>query len=388
MVMHLKFLIPAALAAAMLSACATTALNEPVLGKKAITAEMVLETSPLVTGTGAEDFTEADVLALSPDMVEFLDENVDRDENQYQQLRQLVYAVIGDGQFDLEYDGSTLTAEETFHSRHGNCLSFTNMFVAMARRLGLRARYQEVEIPPNWSLAGQTFLISEHVNALVDFKNEDDRIVDFNFYGSETVYEMHVISDQRAFAHYYNNIGVEYMLADDTRSAYANFRKSIRTDPTFSSVWVNLGNLHRRGGFPGYAEVAYLEALEIDRNNHMAMSNLANLYEQVGKSGLAETYRSRVRRHRMANPYYRYQVANIAFNEGDYKAAIQNLKYAIHHRDDEDRFYFLLSLSYLMSGDKEEAQKWMKKAEEVARDTAAKKKYQHKMDLLQGMGRG
>jgi len=386
--MHLKFLIPATLPAVVLSACATTALTEPVLGEKAITPEMVLEASPLVEDTGVEDSADADILELSPDMIQFLDEQVDRKENPYQQLKQLVYAVIGGGQFDLEYDGSTLTAEETFHSRHGNCLSFTNMFVAMARRLGLRARYQEVEIPPNWSLAGQSFLISEHVNALVSFSNDDDAIVDFNYYGSESVFEMHVISDQRAFAHYYNNIGVDYMLADDTRNAYAHFRKSIRTDRTFSSVWVNLGNLHRRGGFPGYAEVAYLEALRVDRNNHMAMSNLANLYEFVGKPRLAEKYRSRVRRHRLANPYYRYQVANIAFNEGDYKTAIQHLKFAIHHLDDEDRFYFLLSLSYLMNGDKDEAQKWMKKAEAVAKDNESRKKYQHKMNLLKGMGKG
>jgi len=386
--MQQKYMILTGIAAAMFSSCGTTALTEPSLGEKTITAEMVLEKSPLAQGTRAQDFVEVDILALTPDMVEFLDEQVDRDENQYQQLKQLVYAVIGEGQFDLEYDGSTFTAEETFHSRHGNCLSFTNMFVAMARKLGLPARYQEVEIPPNWSMAGQTFLLSEHVNALVDFNNDNDRIVDFNFYGSETVYKMRVISDQRAFAHFYNNIGVEYMLAGDTRNAFANFRKSIRTDPTFSSAWVNLGNLHRRGGLPGYAEAAYLEALEIDRNNHMAMSNLANLYEQVGKSSLAEKYRSRVRIHRMANPYYRYQIANIAFNEGDYKTAIQNLKFAIHHMDDEDRFYFLLSLSYLMSGDRDEAQKWMKKAKEVAKDNAVKKKYQRKMDLLQGMGKG
>jgi Flp pilus assembly protein TadD len=84
------------------------------------------------------------------------------------------------------------------------------------------------------------------------------------------------------------------------------------------------------------------------------------------------------------NPYYRYQVANTAFTEGDYKEAIHNLKRAIHKRNDDDRFYFLLSLSYLMSGDRDQAQRWMRKAEEVSQESDNQKKYHHKLDLIQG----
>ena len=32
----------------------------------------------------------------------------------------------------------------------GNCLSFSSMFVAMAREADLTAYFQEVYIPPNW----------------------------------------------------------------------------------------------------------------------------------------------------------------------------------------------------------------------------------------------
>jgi len=45
-----------------------------------------------------------------------------------------------------------------------------------------------------------------------------------------------------------------------------------------------------------------------------------------------------------------------------------------------------MSFSYLMSGDKSEAQRWMKKAQEVAGQSEDKKKYQHKLDLLMGVG--
>lgn len=37
-----------------------------------------------------------------------------------------------------------------------------------------------------------------------------------------------------------------------------------------------------------------------------------------------------------------------------------------------------------MSGDRETAQLWMKKAEEVAKQSANRQKYHHKLDLLMG----
>ena len=49
------------------------------------------------------------------------------------------------------YDEITRTASETFRARRGNCLSFSNMFVAMARDVGLDVQFQEVEIPPDWT---------------------------------------------------------------------------------------------------------------------------------------------------------------------------------------------------------------------------------------------
>jgi Flp pilus assembly protein TadD len=87
----------------------------------------------------------------------------------------------------------------------------------------------------------------------------------------------------------------------------------------------------------------------------------------------------------MKNPYYRYQVAESAFEEGDYASAIDNLQYAIRRRKNEDEFYYLLSLSHLMKGDRQEARTWMKKAEEVAAENSEKQKYHYKLDLLRNL---
>jgi Flp pilus assembly protein TadD len=370
------------LTVALLAACVTTGDEMTEESGSGIPLERLLEDSPLIAGDAAPRIDDVDILELTPGMIRFLERQVGDNGNPYESLRKLLYAVIGGGQFDLVYDESTRTAEETFREQRGNCLSFTNMFVAMARHVGLGASYQEVDIPPIWSSVGGSLLLSQHVNVLIELDQHSERVVDFNMSEFDFDYDRRVISDARARAHYFSNIGVEKMLAGDTELAFANFRASLREDRSFDPAWGNLGILYRREGFPDFAEAAFLHALKLDPGNLVAMSNLASLYEEQGNSVRAEEYREKVKWHRMRNPYYRYQLAQVDFENGDYKAAIGNLEYAIKRRKTEDRFYSLMSMSYLMAGDRDKAREWMERASEIAVEYSDKRRYNQKLELL------
>ncbi|MEJ2399886.1 MAG: transglutaminase domain-containing protein [Xanthomonadales bacterium] len=372
----------ASFAVLILAACASPG-NQPAGNSRvAVPPAAILEASPLDDGVEVRLAAVDDILELSPEMVAFLDEYVNRDGSQNERLAQLVQAIIGGERFVLAYDDSTRTARRTFEDRRGNCISFTNMFVAMARNVNLDAGFQEVEIPPDWSMSGETYLLSKHVNAVVNLKGRHPRVIDFNIADYDSDNEMREIDDERARAHYYNNMGVERMLEDDTAEAYAYLRQSLLEDITFSSPWVNLGILHRREGYADYAESAYLQALKYDDSDLQAMSNLASLYQQEGREAEADYYLDQVTTHRLRNPYYRFQLAITAFNEGDYTTAIDHLKVATRKRDDDARLFNLLSLSYLMNGDREQAERWMQKAEDVAEKGSEREKYHHKLDLL------
>ena len=297
--MRVTGLILALLAATVLSSCATLPESGSSLKNNDVTVEMVLDSSPLAGAAGFEDLSQLNMIEMTPEMMEFVDSYAGEAQNRYARMKRLVYAVMGDDNFELIYDDRTRTAEETFRERRGNCLSFTNMFIAMARYLEIHAEFQEVDIPPDWSLAGQSFLFSQHINVLVDLGGGEQRIVDFNIYDFHVMYERRVISDQRARAHYFSNLGVDYMLSGETSRAYGNFRQALREDSSFTSAWINMGVLHRREGFPKFAEVAYRQALEIEQFNLIAMSNLANLYEEEEMLDLAEFYNAKVETHRM-----------------------------------------------------------------------------------------
>jgi Flp pilus assembly protein TadD len=325
---------------------------------------------------------EKEVLAVNAGMQDFLSVHVAGTAGRVTRLRQLAYAIISEGTFGLEYDETTRTAPETFQARRGNCLSFSNMFVAMARHVGLDVHYQEVDTPPDWSFRDGALVLNRHVNVLVDLGMEGEHVVDFNMDDFRTSYDRRRISDARALAHYYNNMGVERMQAGDAASALRYLRRAAGRDPLFSPAWTNLGILYWRRGHLAHAEAAYLAALNVDEGDLVAMSNLASLYQRRGDQARAAMYRNRVVGHRQRNPYYRLQVAREAFQARDYDAAISHLNYAIRKKRNEDQFYFLLGLSYMKKGDAQAARRWLSQAEEVAATDALKRRYASKIDIL------
>ncbi len=323
------------------------------------------------------------VLAISDEMREFLKENVNPGGTDIFKLQQLVDAIMGTKNFRLEYDENTRTAAETFRLRKGNCLSFTTLFVSLARGAGLKADFQEVDIPPDWSTRKDVFVLNRHVNVNVYLGASGTRAVDFDVGDFKSTYEVDTISDNRAIAHFFNNVGVERMQAGDIVDAFAFFRRAIlETNGDFSPAWTNLGLLYRKGGHDDYAEAAYLQALKADRVDVVAMSNLVRLHEMRGDTEKAQKYRKKVDQHRMRNPHLRFSLAREAFENRDYDTAIEHLKHAIRKQKDEDEYYFLLGMCHLMKGDEEKARRWLAKAEKEAATDEQKSRYSTKIEAL------
>lgn len=310
---------------------------------------------------------EAEVLGLSPEMRAFLDAHVDPGASDDLKLKQLSRAVFDKDAFGLHYDETTRTAAETFRMRRGNCLSFSTMFVAMARAVGLHAQYQMVDVPPEWSLDNETFILNRHINVRVDRQPVGVLIVDFNMVDFRANYDLHILTDGQALAQYYNNLGVERMQEGDTAGALASFRRALAdSESRFSPAWTNLGTLYLRHAQLAFAEAAFLEARRADRGNLVAMSNLAHLYDRLGDTERAAAFRRKVARHRWRNPYYHYQIARRAFDGQDYTTAIRHLRIAISQKRNDDRFYSLLGLCYRQEGNEGAARQWLRRARDVA----------------------
>ena len=355
-------------------------------GGQSISPEELLAGTALDLGHDLPTIVSNDeAMALSAEMREFLKNHVGRRAGTPIKLRQLTDAIFNQEIFGLEYDEVTRTAAESFAARRANCLSFTFMFVVLARGVGLDANFQEVEIPSDWSFARNTYILNRHINIHVAFKVGviPDVIVDFNIAELEADYDVRVVSDGRARAHFFNNLGAELMQHGDLPAAFYAFRRAItENDRSFAPAWDSLGTLYSRMGLFLHAEAAFLQALKIDKSDLTAMSNLTSLYDRRGEPKLAARYRNRVNSHRMRNPYYRFQLARVAYHLEDYDLAIDHLKYALHKVREEDRFCALLGLVYLQKGDEEKSRQWMARAEKYAETDALKRTYSSKIERL------
>jgi tetratricopeptide (TPR) repeat protein len=340
-------------ACCILAACAAT----PVSRRAPLTRAELLSGPPsLASHAIAAVPTERQIVGLDEDMRRFVAAQVDGIWDPHERFRKLLRGMQAQGLFSLQYsDTATRTARATFHGKQGNCLSFTMLFVALAREAGLHAAYQLVAVPPTWSADTGVLISHTHVNARVDMSGGKDYIVDFNQPATADAYPARRISDRHALALFYSNLGAEAFIDKDFGAAFSEFRKSIIVHSASSGTWANLGLLYTRLGDYAYAEGAYLQGLAVDPSDHSALANLTVLYQREGKQELAAAYRKKIRYYEQRNPYYHYVFAERAYSGRRYGEALVALDKAIRLKSDEGRFYELRGRIYSALGRDDEA---------------------------------
>ncbi len=156
---------------------------------------------------------EPDIMALSPEIGRFLALRIKPGQVRHMRLQALLDVIFAEDGLEITYGNNrTRTAIETFEERSGNCLSFTLMFVAMARHLGLRAYFREVDEVTNWNQRGDVVVTERHMFAEVEADNGVIQ-VDFLPPGAKVYRSSRRVDTPRVYAHYYSNLGVEKLTA-------------------------------------------------------------------------------------------------------------------------------------------------------------------------------
>jgi len=348
----------AAVVAMMLpAACATTSFHNTSL----ITP---LHNQPRV------EVAEINLHEVSPAMEEFLDRYVPIDDSKDRKAWNLVWATTDANVLGFNYDPSlTHPSTETFSERSGNCLAFSTMLVAMAKNRGLKAWYQEVEIPPQWHSVNNTLLVSKHINVVIE-GNRDEWVVDITGKLEQSARKIKRLPDKAALAQYYNNLGANALMQEQLPEAHAYFVKAIETDASLSFLWSNLAVVYGRNQQESDAKKAYRQALRLDPGNANAANNLYMIYEREGDLDSANKYKRIVERHRKKNPYYLYYLSSLAFDEGRYRESQEMLRKAIDLQGSEYRFHYGLARTLAQVGDMAAAQASLERAVQLAPESA------------------
>lgn len=337
------------LLAGVLSACRLISINTGFRPDPAIERQLVPRSRA--------EIPEVALLEMTPEMVSYLETHIDSDLDGWELVVQLQSLLFSEEYLGIVYDDTAnLSAAGVFAERRANCLSLVNLYITLARHLGLEVNYQTAKVRPTWSRRGELLVVSEHINALGRLTPNGQYVVDFTPEVELQQASAETISDQEAKALYFNNLAVEFLIEGDLVSAERIVKHALYLDPELDIAWNNLGSILGRLDQTDLAEYSYQKAFWLNRNNASAISNLARLYEGRGEEQLALKYAGAVEAYKRRNPYYHYMLGNAAFSDGEFADARRHYERAIRLNDLEPDFYLALGLTHQEMGEEEQGE--------------------------------
>lgn len=328
-------------------------------------ADAVRDLPPLpgIEASAAADEPAADLLGLDEAMRRFLVHYAPRDAHPQRRLTSLHEALRGAGTLGLQYDPfADGSAREVFHRGTANCLGYANLFVALAREAGLDARFQWLEVRPQWSHLGDRVARGLHVNVVVRLPDGNRYMVDIDPLQPGDVAGTHLLRDYQAAALHYNNLAVEAMEAGDMGLAWRESLRALRLAPDMAQLWVNVGVLYRHAEREDIAEEAWLRALELDSRERSAMNNLVLLYSRQGRDSERQRWEYALRQHRDSSPWYHASLAQHAGAQENWTAALVHYQRALKLLPDDSQLLKEAALVELRLGHNRRAEALLERA--------------------------
>ena len=255
------------------------------------------------------------------------------------------------GRIDLQYAlAPTRNASGTYVAREGNCLSFVNLFVGVARSLNLSPFYVEVEDYQRWNLRDGMVVSQGHIVAGMYVKGEL-ATYDFLPYRPKSYRNFKPIDDLTAAAHYYNNLGAEALMAGDLDRARELLELAVAIGPEFHKGINNLGVTLFRLGELDRALETYRRGLATDPENVPILTNIARVHQRRGEADKALEILSKIDGVQNTNPFFFVYKGELALANGDFPAALDAMREALSRDSEIPEVHLGLVKVYLAMGE-------------------------------------
>lgn len=297
---------------------------------------------------------------LSPQILAELDTKLPPLPSQRRKINQILDFIFT--RLDLRYElQPTRNAVEVFRDRSGNCLSFVNLFVGVARHQGLAPFYVEVVDYQRWNRREGMVVSQGHIVAGL-YLDGELATYDFLPYRPKAYRDFKPIDDRTAAAHYFNNLGAEALLGGDPGRAQELLGIAAGIAPTFSKALNNLGVLESRKGNYTRAAELYDQALKSSPEDSLILTNLARLYQLTGRTEEATAILGRIEAANTTNPFFFVYEAEVALSRGDEQKAIDYLTRALRQDSEVPEVHVGFVKVYVALGDLEKARHHLERA--------------------------
>jgi tetratricopeptide (TPR) repeat protein len=340
-----------------------------------VSAPRAKDTAGVLAEARATGLPGADPLEIDGEMKAAMDGAISmgsRPEERFRLLRDYLR-----GRLEFEYSSNrTLTAREAWRERRGDCLAFTNLFIALARYIDLKAYYVHVREVSDYYERGGWFFVSSHVAVghgsgatavVLDVSRELSlwrEMSDWKLAAYKT------ISDGEALSLYYNNLAVDWMMAGRVHDAERLFRFWMAREPDVAELHNNLGVLLNRRGRYGESLALLTGAIKEFPSFKPLYTNGIQAARGAKQLGIADELSRKGQELEHDDPFFIFARALHLFQEGAFKAAAQELARARAAKPDSAVIHAWLSRAYLRSGQREQGIEAFKRVQELEADGA------------------
>lgn len=283
----------------------------------------------------------------------------------------LVYAIVGEQGLAIAYDAlANKTAKEVFRDGVGNCMGLSNLFIGMARAVGLRVSYIEVLTIERYSEQNGMVISSGHITAVVLLGSEK-MVIDFSPNPERDYVDYRIIDDREAIAHYYNNAAflLKRQSANPSPELLGRelglYRLALEVKPDFIRAENNLGVALKRAGRTREAEALFQKAIATDPTFGEAYANLAALQYENGQFAAAIDLLKRATKRARKSSYLHLNLGIFYFQQKSYELAVAELRKAVSEMGEIASAHYYLACSFLATGEHKKAERELRRTLEL-----------------------
>ncbi len=312
-------------------------------------------TDDLIDVARAEGVFLESPLVVSPQVTRMLRDKVGYAGNEKSRLLMLVRFIADSGGLGFQYQTQTsLTAEKAFAARRGDCMSYANLLVALARTLDVPVRFVRItQLPVTWEAEGR-FFESSHIAVALGRNASWDQavVVDFgNVHTSPWRFALYDdVPDEEAFVLFQNNVAVQRLLAGDVATAERMLRFLHQHSPRTPEVPNNLSLVLLQNGHDREALDLLEASVEQFPRFRPLFANAVQAARRIGDEDLAKTLEARGRELLEDEPAWNFNEGMRSYHARAYSTAALRFEKALSVDPDNVRLLAWSARAHLAAG--------------------------------------
>lgn len=312
----------------------------------------------LLAAASAHGLPSDDPLAIDPAMVEAARRELPVGPAATRTSALVAYLLSPTGlgfRYDASTPGRSLGAREAFLERRGDCVSFAYLFVALARGVGLDARFLHVALAPTYFERGGLHLVSYHIAAGVPVGDETLVVDVAGAIRDWRLAYYEPIDDGHALALYYSNMAAADLLAGRDVEAERLTTFWHRARPDVAELYANLGVVLMRHGLPASALAVLRTGIARFERYSPLYTNAITAAREAGQPAVAAAIERAGRESGERDPFFLYASGFRLFADGRFEGAVRELERAHARLPGSATIHALLTRAYLRVGRRDDA---------------------------------